>query len=102
MVAGLLLTGMFLAVILAYALTESLLKRLDRRAMVRGRFSLRTILGANAISFMVVWISSLVLMFAADVHLYYQATLVCLCAQVIWLAQNLWFYYRDHARLGYE
>lgn len=101
---GLLLTGMFLTVILAYAFTEHLLKRLDvRRRVLMGQGSpLLAILGANVMSFVVVWISSLVLMFAADVHLYYYATLVCLCAQGVWLTRHLWFYYRDHIRLRYE
>ena len=29
------------------------------------------------------------------------ALLICLCAQIVWLTQHLWFYYRDHLRLGY-
>ena len=100
---GLLMTGMFLAVILAYALTEHLLKRLDvRHGVVKRAAPLRAIVAANAVSFLIVWICSLVLMFAADVHLYYQATLVCLGAQGLWLGQNLWSYYRDPVRLRYE
>jgi hypothetical protein len=103
-VVGLLVPGMFLAVILAYVLTEQLVKRLDahRRALVKQGVPLRTIVGANALSFLIVWICSLVLMFAADVHLYYHATLVCLGAQAVWLTQHLWFYYRHHVRLRYE
>jgi hypothetical protein len=103
-VVGLLLTGIFLSVILAYALTEYLLKRLDvrRRVLVDQSSPLLAILGANAGSFLVVWISSLALMFAADVHMYYYATLVCLCAQGVWLTQHLWSYCRGHGRLHYE
>ena len=101
---GLLMTGMFLTVILAYVFTEYLLKRLNvrRSVLVDQGSPLLAILGANAMSFLVVWVSSLVLMFAADVHLYYYATLVCLCAQGVWLSQHLWSYYRDHVRLRYE
>ena len=95
---------MFLTILLAYALTEYLLTRFDvrRRVLLGEGWPIRPILAANAVSFLVVWISSLVLMFAADVHLYYQATIVCICAQTVWLTQHLWFYYRDHLRLGYE
>src|SRR5918999_3908729 len=103
-VVGLLLAAMLLTVLLAYALTEYLLTRFDvRRRVLLGEGSpLPPILAANGVSFLVVWITSLVLMFAADVHFYYHATLVCLCAQGVWLTQHLWFYYRDHLRLGYE
>ena len=103
-VVGLLLVGVFLAVVAAYLFTELLLARFDvRRRVVVGEGSpLRPILMANGLSFVVVWLSSLVLMFAADVHLYSYATLVCLCAQGVWLTQHLWFYYRDHLRLKYE
>ena len=103
-VVGLLMTGTFLTVILAYALTEHLLKRLDvrRRVLVGEGSPLLAILGANAVSLLIVWVASLVLMFAADVHLYYYATLVSLGAQAIWLTQHLWSYFRDHGRLRYE
>jgi hypothetical protein len=104
-VVGTLLMGAFLALTLSYMLTEHLLKRLDvrRRILVGEGSPLLLILGANALSFFVVWISSLVLMFAADVHLYYEyATLVCLCAQGVWLVQHLWLYYRGQGWLKYE
>jgi hypothetical protein len=103
-VVGLLVTGMFLTVILAYAVTEHLLTRLSlRQRLVVGQGSpLRDILRVNAVSFLVVWVCSLVLMFAADVHLYYYATLVSLSAQGLCLGQHLWSYYRSNVRLGYE
>jgi hypothetical protein len=103
-VVGVLLTGTFLAIVLAYGLTEMSLKRLDvrRRVLVGEGSPLLMILSANVLSFLAVWIASLILMFAADIHFYDYATLVCLCAQGVWLVQHLWFYYRDHVRLKYE
>jgi hypothetical protein len=53
------------------------------------------------VSFLVISISSLVILFAADISFYAYAVFVCLCAQIVWLTQHLWFYYRDHLRLGY-
>ena len=52
------------------------------------------------------WISlvavlGLVILFAADITVYHYALLICLCAQIVWLTQHLWFYYRDHLRLGW-
>ncbi len=101
---GLLLASVFLTVVAAYLLTEYLLARFDvrRRVLVGEGWPVLPILAVNGMSFLVVWISSLVLMFAADVHLYYYATLVCLCAQGVWLTQHLWFYHRNHLRLRYE
>ena len=63
-----------------------------------------TIVCANGVSFVVVLISSFVVLLAAGASLpdYAYATLVCLCAQSVWLSQHMWFYYRDHLRLRYE
>ena len=100
-VVGLLATWMFLTVILAYLFTEYLLRRLDvrRRIFVGQGWSLFAILGADAVSLLVVWISSLVLMFAADVHLYSSDARSVVGAQGVWLSQHLWSYYRGHVRL---
>ena len=101
---GLLLVGALATVVLAYMFTEYLLTRLDvrRRILVGDGSPLAPILYANGASFLVVCISSFVVLFAADISLYVYAVLVCLCAQSVWLSQHLWFYYRDHLRLGYE
>ena len=100
---GLLLVGAFATVVLAYMFTEYLLTRFDarRRVLVGDRSPLRPILYANGMSFLVVCISSFIILFAADISLYAYAVFVCLCAQIVWLTQHLWFYYRDHLRLGY-
>jgi hypothetical protein len=102
-VFGLLLVGAFATVVLAYMFTEYLLTRLDvrRRVLVGDGSPLRPILYANGVSFLVISISSLVILFAADISFYAYAVFVCLCAQIVWLTQHLWFYYRDHLRLGY-
>ena len=100
---GLLLGGAFATVVLAYMFTEYLLTRFDvrRRVLVGDRAPLRPILYANGVSFLVVSISSFIILYAADISLYAYAVFVCLCAQIVWLSQHLWFYYRDHLRLGY-
>lgn len=102
-VFGLLLGGAFAVIVLAYLMTEYLLTRFDarRRILVGDGTRLRPILYANGMSFLVVSLSSVVVLFAADIRLYHYALLVCLCAQAVWLCQHLWFYYRDHLRLGY-
>jgi hypothetical protein len=103
-VAGVLLVGVFLTVVFAYMCTEYLLGRLDarRRVLVGEGSPLLTIFGVNLASFLVVWLSALVFVFASGTELYYQATIICPCAQGVWLLQHLWFYYRDHLRLRYE
>jgi hypothetical protein len=103
-VFGLLLGGAFAVVVLAYVLTEYLLARLDvrRRVFVRDGSPLVPILYANAVSFLVIGISSVVMLFTFSFDLYAgHAVLLCLCAQAVWLGQHLWSYYRDHPRLGY-
>ena len=100
---GLLLVGAFATVVLAYMFTEYLMTRFDarRRVLVGDGSPLRPILYANGVSFLVVSLSSLVVLYAVDVTVYHYAILLCLCAQGVWLTQHLWFYYRDHLRLGY-
>ncbi|MCC6889348.1 MAG: hypothetical protein IT536_12505 [Hyphomicrobiales bacterium] len=103
-VFGLLLVGTFATIVSAYLLTEYLLTRFDvrRRVLVGDGSPLMAILAANGLSFLLVTLSSLVMLFAAGIGLYAGAVLVCLCAQGVWLTQHLWFYYRDHLRLRYE
>ena len=104
---GLLLGGAFATVVLAYMFTEYLLTRFDVRQRVlvgdADDSPLRPILYANGVSFLVISISSFVILFAADfdVHAYAAIVLICVCAQGIWLTQHLWFYRRDHLRLGW-
>jgi hypothetical protein len=103
-VGVLLLVGVFLIVVLAYVCTEYLLARFEarRRILVGEGSPLYYLLGANAASLVVVWLSAMIFIFASGTGLYYDATVVCLCAQAIWLSQHLWFYHRDHLRLRYE
>jgi hypothetical protein len=103
-VIGVLLVGVFVTVVLAYVFTEYLLVRFDaRRRVLTGEGApLILLLGSNLASFIVVWLSTMVFVFAAGIDFYYYGTLVCLCAQAVWLTQHLWFYYRDHLRLRYE
>jgi hypothetical protein len=103
-VFGTLLVGAFATVVLAYILTEFLLTRFDvrRRVLVGDGWPLITIFYANGVSFLVVCISSFIVLFATGIGLYAYALLVCLCAQGVWLSQHLWFYYRHHLHLGYE
>jgi hypothetical protein len=51
----------------------------------------------------VICTSSFVVLYAADlgIQAYAAIVIVCLCAQGVWLSQHLWFYYRDHLRLGW-
>lgn len=104
MVIGVLFVGVFLAVIAAYVWTEYLLNWLDarRRVMVGRGFPFIVIIGANAASFALVWASAMVLVIVSGGGFYFGATMVCLGAQVVWLSQHLWVYYRDHLRLRYE
>jgi hypothetical protein len=98
--------GVFLAVVFSYACTEYQLTRLEarRRVMVGEGFPLLVILGANFVSFAVMWLSAVVFLYASrsDSDFYLYAALVCAGAQSLWLSQHLWCYYRDHVRLRYE
>jgi hypothetical protein len=104
-VFGVLLVGAFATVALAYMFTEYLLTRFDvrRRVLVGDGSPLVPIIYANAVSFLVICFSSFVVLFAADagIHAYALLVLICFGAQGVWLTQHLWFYYRDHLRLGW-
>ena len=101
---GALIAGFFAAVVCAYGCTEYLLVQLDvRRRILNGAVrTLVVILSANLMSFAVVWLSSLAFLAASGAGLYFHATIVCACAQAVWLGQHLWSYYRDHPRLRSE
>ena len=101
---GSLTVGFFAAVVCAYGCTEYLLVQLDvrRRMLDGGVRSLVIILAANLMSFAILWVSSVAFMVASGAELYFHATIVCACAQAVWLGQHLWSYYRDHPRLRYE
>ena len=101
---GLLIMGFFIAVVCAYGCTEYLLAQLDvrRRVLDRGVRTPVIILAANLMSFAIIWLSSLAFLVASGAELYFQASIVCVCAQAVWLGQHLWSYYRDHPRLRYE
>jgi hypothetical protein len=103
-VVGALIIGFFAAVVCAYGCTEYLLVQLDvrRRMLDRGVRTLVIILAANLMSFALIWVSSLAFMVASGAGLYLHATILCACAQMVWLAQHLWAYYRDHPRLRHE
>jgi hypothetical protein len=73
-----------------------------RRVLVGEGWPLLLILSVNLASFLVVWLSFLAFIFAGGADLYHYASIVCLCAQGVWLSQHLWFYHRDHLRLRYE
>jgi hypothetical protein len=104
MVVGSLIVGFFVAVVCAYGCTEYLLVQLDvrRRMLDGGVRTLVIILAANLMSFAILWVSSLAFLVASGAELYFYATVVCACAQTVWLGQHLWSYYRDHPRLRYE
>ena len=102
--AGSLIIGFFVAVVCAYGCTEYLMVQLDvrRRMLDGGVRTLVVILAANLMSLAILWVSSFAFMVASGAGLYLEATIVCACAQTVWLAQHLWSYYRDHPRLRYE
>ena len=101
---GSLILGFFAAVVCAYGCTEYLLVQLDvrRRIVDRGVRTLVIILAANLASFAIMWVSSLAFVAASGTELYLHATIICACAQLLWLGQHLWSYYRDHPRLRQE
>ncbi len=80
---GLLLVGAFATVVLAYMFTEYLLTRLDvrRRILVGDGSPLRPILYANGVSFLVVSISSFVILYAADISCLRLSHLSSACAR---------------------
>jgi hypothetical protein len=100
-VLGFIFAGVFLAVVASFVCTEYQLVQFDawRRVMVGAGFALLTILFANLVSFLVLWASAAVFMLASGSHYYLEAAAICAFAQVLWLAQHLWFYRRNHLRL---
>jgi hypothetical protein len=103
-VVGLWFVGIFVAAVFSYICTEYQLVHLDarRRVMIGEGFTLLVILGANVLSFAVMWVSAVVFIAASGSQVYFEVTLICACAQAIWLIQHLWFYYRDHLRVRYD
>jgi len=103
-VLGFLFAGVFLAVVAAYACTEYQLVLFDawRRVMTGTSYALLIIVGANLASFLLLFACTSVFVFASGSHHYAEAAAICGFAQAIWLAQHLWFYYRNHLRLRYE
>jgi hypothetical protein len=103
-VVGSLIVGFFVAVVCAYGCSEYLLVQLDvrRRMLDGGGRPLIVIAAANLASFAIVWLSSLAFVAASGTGLYLESTIVCACAQMLWLGQHLWAYYRDHPRMRYE
>ena len=72
-------------------------------AALFGRFrTLAPIAISNAVSFAILWVGGLAFLLASGATYYLYVTLVCACAQAVWLAQHLWGYYRDHPRMRYE
>jgi hypothetical protein len=95
-VVGVLFAGVFCAVGLAYACTEFLIVRFDvRERVLVGQSGLPLIVGVNCLSLVI-------LVAASGQPLYVQITVIAFGAQAIWLAQHLWFYFRDHLRVRYE
>lgn len=96
-----LLACFFLAVVLAYFGTEYLLARLDagHQVFAGHQSPLGVLLGANIVSFTVMWVSSLIFVVASGSGLYLAATVICICAQAVWLTQHLWSYYRNRLRV---
>jgi hypothetical protein len=103
-VLGVLFAGVFLAVVASYACTEYQLVLFDawRRVMTGTGFALLILLGANLVSFLVLWVSASVFVLASGTHYYAEAAAICGFAQAVWLGQHLWFYYRNHLRLRYK
>jgi hypothetical protein len=103
-VIGVWFVGIFLAVVLAYACTEYLFTLFDARGgvLVGRGFALLLIFGVNLLSFLLVLLSACIVISASGVPLFNQAAIACFGAQLIWLGQHLWFYYRDHLRLPFE
>jgi hypothetical protein len=98
--AGVLLT----IVVASYACTEYQLVLYDawRRVRLGDNFALLIILAANAISFVVLWLSASAFVLASGTHQYTEAIAICAFAQGLWLVQNLWAYHRNHLRLPHH
>jgi hypothetical protein len=102
-VVGVLFVGVFCAVGVAFAWTEYMMTRFDvRRRVTVGESGLGLILAMNFLSLLLVWTSAAILVAASGRPLYLQISVIALGAQAIWLAQHLWFYYREHLHVRYE
>jgi hypothetical protein len=90
LVIGSLIIGFFVAVVCAYGCTEYLLVQLDvrRRMLDGGVRTLFVIVAANLMSFAILWVSSFAFMVASGAELYLEATIVCACAQTVWLFEQ--------------
>jgi len=73
-----------------------------RQRVIVGESGLPLILGVNALSLALLWLSGAILIAAGGQTLYLEVTVITIGAQAIWLAQHLWFYYFDHLRVRYE
>jgi len=103
-VLGFLFAGVFLAVVASYVCTEYQLVLFDawRRVTTGKSFALSILLGANLVSFLVLWASASIFVLASGTQYYAEAAGICGFAQAVWLGQHLWFYYRNHLRLRYK
>jgi hypothetical protein len=102
-VVGVLLVGVFCAVLFAYACTEYLLLRLDlRRRVMVGKSGLPMLLAVNVASLAAVWMTSATLVTASGQNFHLQAALISVGAQMVWLIHLLRFYRRDHLRVRQE
>ena len=101
---GFLFAGVFLAVVASYVCTEYQLVLFDawRRVTTGKSFALSIVLGANLVSFLVLWTSASIFVLASGTEYYAEAAAICAFAQAVWLSQHLWFYYRNHLRLRYK
>ena len=100
---GVLFVGVFCAVGFTFACTEYMMTRLDvRRRVAVGEVGLGLILAVNFLSLLLVWTSAAILVAASGYPLYLQISVIALGAQAIWLAQHLWFYYREHLHVRCE
>ena len=73
-----------------------------RQRVIVGESGLPLILGVNALSLALLWLSGAILIAAGGQTLYLEVTVITIGAQAIWLTQHLWFYYFDHLRVRYE
>jgi hypothetical protein len=99
------LAGAFSTLVVAYMFTEYLLTRFDarRRILVGDSSPLLPIIWANGVSFIVMCSTGFAVLYVAGVGMrgYAMIVPVCFGAQGIWFTHHLWFYYRDHLRLGW-
>ena len=101
---GWLFAWAFLAVTIAYVATELLLRRLiaQHRVVAGESRNLSAILIANLVSLAILLIAGVAFVMAAGVRLHLEIAMVSLGAQLVWLAQHLWLYSRNHLHLSRE